>query len=127
MLQSHIRNLRDLLMPIFFIYFGTTIEVVNGVPMLGLLIVLVIWSIVSKVVIGYYGGRQYGLNQVESWRAGLSFTQRDEFSIIIAALAASDLKTFSGIFILISALIGVFMFQKASTWANYLSTQSNKH
>lgn len=126
MLQNHVRNLRDLLMPVFFIYFGTTIEVVNGVPMLGLLIVLVIWSIVSKLVIGYYGGRLYGLNQIESWRAGLSFTQRGEFSIIIAALATSDLKTFSGIFILISALIGVFLFQKASKWAHYLSPQANK-
>ncbi|MHC0551872.1 cation:proton antiporter [Salinicoccus sp. CNSTN-B1] len=116
-LQNQIRNLRDLLMPVFFIYFGTTIDILNGIPMLGLLLVLLTWSIASKIVVGIYGGRQYGLNREEALRAGLSFTQRGEFSIIIAALATSDLKTFSGIFILFSALIGVIMFQNATKWA----------
>ncbi|WP_449459480.1 hypothetical protein, partial [Streptococcus suis] len=54
---------------------------------------------------------------------GFSFTQRGEFSIIIAAFASAQIKTFSGIFILISAIIGVALFQYAPQIAKKLTKQ----
>ncbi|MDN7240764.1 cation:proton antiporter [Planococcus sp. N028] len=104
---------RNVLLPLFFVYFGTTIEFGNGVPMAPLMVVLLLWSIVSKILTGYFGGQLYGLSKRVSLRAGFSLTQRGEFSIIVAALALDSLKTFSSVFILLSAIIGVFLFQFA--------------
>lgn len=109
-LEYSVLQVRDLFLPLFFFYFGTTITFGDGVPMVSLLIVLLIWSIVGKVVTGYYGGRLYGLSKKVSLRAGLSFTQRGEFSVIIASLAPVTIRVLSGVFILSSAIIGLLLF-----------------
>ncbi|UJS27940.1 cation:proton antiporter [Macrococcoides canis] len=118
-LQNMVRNLRDLLMPIFFIQFGMNIDITQ-ITMIPILLIIILWSVVAKVATGYIGGRQYGLTKLESWRAGLSFTQRGEFSIIVASLGAEQIQTFSGIFILCSAVIGVILFQLSPTIAKKL-------
>ncbi|HHU6751051.1 TPA: cation:proton antiporter [Staphylococcus pseudintermedius] len=126
MLQQTVRNLRDLLMPIFFINFGLSIELTAGISMVNVLIVLVVWSVLSKLIVGYVGGKQFGLNNVPALRAGLSFTQRGEFSIIIAGFASTQIKTLSGIFILISAIIGVTLFQFAPKIAKLVFKKQKK-
>ncbi|WP_242439325.1 cation:proton antiporter [Staphylococcus delphini] len=126
MLQQTVRNLRDLLMPIFFINFGLSIELTAGISMVNVLIVLVVWSILSKLIVGYVGGKQFGLNNVPALRAGLSFTQRGEFSMIIAGFASTQIKTLSGIFILISAIIGVTLFQFAPKIAKRVFKKQKK-
>ena len=81
--------------------------------MIGLLVILLIWSIASKIIVGFYGGRWYGLSKRVALRAGFSLTQRGEFSIIIASLATGSIKVFSSVFILISSIIGIILFQLA--------------
>jgi CPA2 family monovalent cation:H+ antiporter-2 len=81
-LEHAILPVRDLFLPLFFFYFGTTITFGDGVPMIPLLVVLLVWSIAGKIITGYYGARFYGLSKKVSVRAGLSFTQRGEFSVI---------------------------------------------
>ncbi|WP_010648045.1 cation:proton antiporter [Oceanobacillus massiliensis] len=104
---------RDLLMPVFFLYFGTTITLDKGVPMIHLLIVVLLWSIVAKIITGYFGGKWYGLSNKVSLRAGLSLTQRGEFSIIIVGITSGTVSVFGSIYILLSAIIGVTLFQLA--------------
>ncbi|KAB2953110.1 cation:proton antiporter [Heliorestis acidaminivorans] len=117
-LEEMVVRTRDLLLPLFFLYFGTIINFNEGVPMVSLLLILLAWSIVAKIVVGFWGGQWYGLSKKVSLRAGLSFTQRGEFSIIIAALAVGTIQAFSSIFILISAMIGIILFQMAPMLAN---------
>lgn len=126
MLQQSVRNIRDLLMPIFFINFGLSIQLTSGISMVPVLIVLVIWSVLSKILIGYLGGKQFGLKPTPALRAGLSFTQRGEFSMIIAGFASTQIKTLSGIFILISAIIGVTLFQFAPQIAKRIFKKQKK-
>lgn len=109
-LEHSVLQVRDLFLPLFFFYFGTTITFGGGIPMLPLLIVLLVWSIVGKMITGYYGSRLYGLSKKVSMRAGLSFTQRGEFSVIIASLAPATIRVLSGVFILSSAMIGLLLF-----------------
>ncbi len=109
-LEHLVLQVRDLFLPLFFFYFGTTITLGDGVPMVPLLIVLLLWSIAGKIITGYYGARFYGLSKKVSLRAGLSFTQRGEFSVIIASMAADTIRVLSGIFILSSAMIGLLLF-----------------
>ncbi|MET1012961.1 MAG: cation:proton antiporter, partial [Paenisporosarcina sp.] len=82
-------------------------------PAFGLLIVIVIWSILAKMIVGYYGGRWYGLDKRESFETGLVLTPRGEFSVIIAALTTGVVQIFAGMYILIAALIGMFLVQTA--------------
>jgi CPA2 family monovalent cation:H+ antiporter-2 len=102
---------RNLFLPFFFLNFGLTLEFTGEVPAFGLLIVIVIWSILSKMIVGYYGGMWYGLDKRESFETGLALTPRGEFSVIIAALATGVVQIFAGIYILIAALVGMFLVQ----------------
>ncbi|MFC7063938.1 cation:proton antiporter [Halobacillus seohaensis] len=104
---------RDLMLPTFFIYFGTTIEVGNGVPMIGLLVTIIVWSIIAKLILGVVGGPFYGLSKRASLRAGLSLCARGEFSVVIASVATGVLKTFSGLYILLAAFAGMVLFEQA--------------
>lgn len=112
-IQQSIGPVRDLLLPLFFIHFGTTIRFGEGVPMISLLIVMVLWSIVAKVLVGVIGGRWYGLPKRVSLRAGLSLCARGEFSVVIAGLATSTLKVFGGVYIVATAALGMLLFNFA--------------
>ncbi len=128
MMLAEIRNLhrveqtvvpiRDLMLPTFFIYFGTTIELGNGIPMPFLLMILLVWSIVSKVLVGVVGGRWYGLSKKVSLRAGLSLCARGEFSVVIAATAVGTVKVMAGMYIVAAAFIGMVLFEQAPKLAN---------
>lgn len=109
-IESVTLPLRDLLLPIFFLSFGMSIDLSSGVPFIGLLLTLLIWTIMAKIIVGIIGGKWYGLSKRAAIRAGLSLTQRGEFSVVIATLMTGTLKVFTGIYILGSAMIGIALF-----------------
>lgn len=109
--------IRDLMLPVFFIYFGTSIEFGDGIPLPLLLAVLLVWSIIAKVSVGVLGGRWYGLSKKSSLRAGLSICARGEFSVVIAGVASGTVKAFGGIYIILAAFIGMMLFEKAPALA----------
>jgi len=111
--------IRDITLPFFFFWFGTTISFGEGVSYIPMMIVLVLWAVAGKILTGFIGGRLFGLSKKISFRAGFSFVQRGEFSAIIASLAVPQLRIFSGIYIVVTAFIGVFLFQKAPYAANW--------
>lgn len=112
-IEGTITPVKNLLLPTFFIYFGTTITLGEGVPMPILLAVLVIWSIIAKILVGIVGGKLYGLSSRVSLRAGLSLCARGEFSVVIAGIAVGSIKIFSGVYIVIAAFIGMVLFNYA--------------
>jgi len=111
--------IRDITLPFFFFWFGTTISFGEGVSYIPMMIVLVLWAVAGKILTGFIGGRLFGLSKKISFRAGFSFVHRGEFSAIIASLAVPQLRIFSGIYIVVTAFIGVFLFQKAPSAANW--------
>jgi monovalent cation:H+ antiporter-2, CPA2 family len=118
-LEHLILPIRDLTLPFFFFWFGTTIGFGEGVPFIPMMIVLVVWAVVGKIVSAYAGSRLFGLSPKVSCRAGFSMVQRGEFSAIIASLAIPQLRIFSGIYIVITAFIGVYLFGRAPAVANW--------
>lgn len=112
-IESKVLPVRDLLLPLFFVYFGTTVTLGEGVPYVGLLIAILVWSIAAKIAAGYWGGILYGISKKASLRAGLSLTTRGEFSVVIASLAAGSVKLLASLFILISVVFGIVLFQAA--------------
>ncbi|WP_099160022.1 cation:proton antiporter [Virgibacillus ndiopensis] len=111
--EGTVTPIKNLMLPTFFVYFGTTIDLGEGIPMPVLLTVLVIWSIIAKVLVGIVGGRLYGLTKRVALRAGLSICARGEFSVVIAAVAVGSIKVFAGIYIVISAFVGMVLFSYA--------------
>ncbi|MFC7322156.1 cation:proton antiporter [Halobacillus campisalis] len=112
-IEQTVLPVRDLMLPTFFIYFGTTIELGDGIPMAGLLVSVLVWSVIAKLLVGLVGGPIYGLSKRASLRAGLSLCARGEFSVVIASVASGALKAFSGLYILIAAFVGMILFEQA--------------
>jgi len=110
---------RDITLPFFFFWFGTTLQFGEGIPFVGLMIALVILAVVGKVVTAYAGSRWFGLSPKVACRAAFSMVHRGEFSAIIAGMALPQLRIFSGVYILITAFIGVYLFARASDIANW--------
>ncbi len=117
-LEHLILPVRNLTLPFFFFWFGTSISLGEGVSFVPMMVVLVAWGVIGKIVTVYAGSRMFGLSPKVSFRAGFSMVQRGEFSAIIASLAHPQLRIFSGIYIVITAFIGVFLFGRAPALAN---------
>lgn len=119
--------IRDLSLPFFFFWFGTTIHFGEGVSYIGMLVVLVILAVTGKIAAAYAGSRLFGLSPKISCRAAFSMVPRGEFSAIIASLALPQLRIFSGIYILITAFIGVYLFGRAPEIANWYHNKWFQH
>lgn len=111
--EGTVTPIKDLMLPTFFVYFGTTIHMGSGIPMPILLMVLIVWSMVAKIVVGMVGGKLYGLSKRVSLRAGLSLCARGEFSVVIAGVASESIKVFGGIYIVATAFLGMILFNYA--------------
>ncbi len=122
--EEVILPVRNLFLPFFFLNFGLSLEFKEEIPSLGLLVIIVIWSIIHKLAAGYFGGQWYGLSKQEALKAGLSLSSRGEFSVIIAGLATGGLKVFAGAYILIAALIGMLLFQLAPRIQSWMQRSS---
>jgi CPA2 family monovalent cation:H+ antiporter-2 len=87
--EGIITSERDLFAAVFFfsIGLGTDPAVLGGVVVP--VAVLAVVTTATKLVSGYYGGRSYGLSARRSVRVGVAMVARGEFSLVIAALAAS--------------------------------------
>ena len=99
----------------------TFITIFNGSLLVPDISVGLVKLIVGKIVSAYAGSRLFGLSPKVSCRAGFSMVQRGEFSAIIASLAIPQLRIFSGIYIVITAFIGVYLFGRApavAVWYN---------
>jgi len=118
-LENLIAPVRDITLPFFFFWFGTTIALGEGVPFIPLMITIVLWAVAGKIITAFIGGRLFGLQRKSACRAAFSMIHRGEFSAVIASLAAPQLRIFSGIYILVTAVIGVLFFQKAPAIANW--------
>ncbi|MFB1051442.1 cation:proton antiporter [Paraliobacillus sp. JSM ZJ581] len=109
---------RNLLLPTFFLSFGTSIELGEGFPMPLLLLLLLVWSMIAKILVGVIGGRWYGLSKRVSLRAGLSLCARGEFSVVIANVATGVTQILSGIYIVAAAFLGMVLFEYAPKITN---------
>ncbi len=118
-LEGLLVPIRNLTLPFFFFWFGTTIDFGQGVPFMLMMAVLLVWAFAGKAITAFYGGKLFGLSRKSSCRAAFSMIQRGEFSAIIASLAAPQLRIFSGIYILATAVMGVILFNKAPAIARW--------
>ncbi|WP_214749929.1 cation:proton antiporter [Exiguobacterium sp. s189] len=113
---------RDLFLPIFFISFGISINLEKGVIVNTLFFVLIVWGVMSKWIVGRVGGRIYGLSRVQANEAGFSLAPRGEFSILFTALSNGAINLFVGLYIFVSAIVGIILFR----FSEYLAEKTEK-
>lgn len=113
---------RDLFLPIFFISFGISINLEKGVIVNTLFFVLIVWGVLSKWIVGRVGGRIYGLSRVQANEAGFSLAPRGESSILFTALSNGAINLFVGLYIFVSAIVGIILFR----FSEYLAEKTEK-
>ncbi|MCT4785429.1 cation:proton antiporter [Exiguobacterium aestuarii] len=113
---------RDLFLPIFFISFGISINLEKGVIVNALFFVLIVWGVLSKWIVGRVGGRIYGLSRVQANEAGFSLAPRGEFSILFTALSNGAINLFVGLYIFVSAIVGIILFR----FSEYLAEKTER-
>lgn len=112
---------RDLFAAIFFLSIGLTTEITVLAGVLDLLAVALVLTTGSKLVSGTLSGRVYGLDERRSIRVGLGMVPRGEFSLVIAALAASVggqtlgtvIPAFTVGYVLLMSILGTLLIQNA--------------
>jgi len=80
---------RDLFAAVFFFAIGLETDVAAIASVASILPLAVVVTTASKFASGYAGGRLYGLSERRSARVGTGLVARGEFSLVLAALAAS--------------------------------------
>jgi CPA2 family monovalent cation:H+ antiporter-2 len=122
-IEERFFSFRDLFAALFFFAFGLTIDIETFGSVGWLVAGAVLLTIVGKIGAGYAAGRVGGFSPRQSLNAGAALLAHGEFTIILAqigaanlAIAASDradLAAFAGLYVLVTATLGI-IFMKES-------------
>jgi CPA2 family monovalent cation:H+ antiporter-2 len=132
-IERIITSERDLYAAVFFFWIGLQTDprllTAVAVPVA----VLVVVTTASKLASGYLGGRAYGLSTRRSSRVALALVARGEFSLVIAALAATT--TAPGIsetipalavgYVLVMSILGTVLMREASRIERWLGLDAH--
>jgi CPA2 family monovalent cation:H+ antiporter-2 len=120
-IERRLTSVRDVFAAIFFFWIGLgtdpTLLAAAAVP----LVVAVVLTTPAKIFSGYLGGRVYDLTAHRSLRVGVGLVPRGEFSLVIAALAASGstpvmrevIPAFAVGYVLIMSALGTVLMQRS--------------
>jgi CPA2 family monovalent cation:H+ antiporter-2 len=124
--------LRDLFAAVFFVWIGlgTDPAAVATVAVPVLLVGLV--TVPAKAASGFVCGRTYGLSARRSLRTGLALVARGEFSLVIAALAATSpdplvsgtVPAFAVGYVLLTGTVGTLLMGEADRVGRLLGVAS---
>lgn len=107
-----INPLKDVFAAAFFVFFGLQINPMDLVPMMGMAMLLVLLTGITKVLTGWFAGLRAGIATPGRWRLGTLLTIRGEFSIVIAGLASAaglqvaELAPLTAAYVLSMAIVG---------------------
>ena len=107
--RERLSSLRDFFAALFFLFFGLAIDPATIVSAIPIALILAFVGLFGKLVVGYVIGKD--MQNKDKWkRIGAYLIPRGEFSIVIAALAAStsfgeELKSITIAYVIITTLI----------------------
>ena len=124
-IEERFLSFRDLFGALFFFVFGLTIDV-GALGSIGWLVALaVVLSLGGKLVSGFAAGLLGGFSRRQSVNVGAALVAHGEFTIILAQIASdndaisladrSDLVAFAGLYVLVTATIGVVLMKESKT------------
>lgn len=120
-IETVVAPARDFFAAIFFFSIGLTTEITLLTDLVWLLLAAVLITTAGKLISGSLSGRIYQLDRLRSMRTGIGLVPRGEFSLVIAALAASvgtgalsgEIPAFAVGYVLIMSIVGSILIQNA--------------
>jgi K+:H+ antiporter subunit KhtU len=131
-LEDRFFSFRDIFAALFFFVFGLSIDL-GAIGDVGWLVALaVVVTVIGKVGAGVVAGRVGGFTSRQSFNAGVALVAHGEFTIILAQLASenpsldpgqrTDLVAFGGIYVLVTATIGIVLMMESKRLGRMLFT-----
>lgn len=122
-IEERFFSFRDIFAALFFFVFGLSIDL-SGFDDIGWILALAVsLTIAGKILTGMLGGRLGGFTPRQGFNAGVALVAHGEFTIIVAQLASSnpaigpdarrDLVAFAGLYVLVTATIGVVLMKES--------------
>ena len=122
-IEERFFSFRDLFGALFFFVFGLSVDL-GALDSVGWIVALaLVVTIAGKVVAGYVAGRIGGFTASQGFNAGVALIAHGEFTIILAQLASenaqiseadrADLVAFAGLYVLVSATLGVVLMKES--------------
>jgi CPA2 family monovalent cation:H+ antiporter-2 len=122
-IEERFFSFRDVFAALFFFVFGLSIDVGKIGSVGWILAGAVVAALVGKVCGGYLAGVVGGLTRRQSLNAGIALVAHGEFTIILAQIASgnskisastqSKLVAFAGLYVLITATLGVILMKES--------------
>jgi CPA2 family monovalent cation:H+ antiporter-2 len=122
-IEERFFSFRDVFAALFFFVFGLSIDVARVGSVGWILAAAVLAALVGKAGGGYVAGLVGGLTRRQSFNAGVALIAHGEFTIILAQVASDNsqisseiqakLVAFAGLYVLITATIGVALMKES--------------
>ena len=122
-IEERFFSFRDVFAALFFFVFSLSIDVARIGSVGWILAAAVVAALVGKVGGGYVAGLVGGLTRRQSFNAGVALVAHGEFTIILAQVASGNpqissqthakLVAFAGLYVLITATIGVALMKES--------------
>src|ERR687898_374503 len=122
-IEDRFFSFRDVFAALFFFVFGLSIDVAAIDDVGWILAGAVTVTVVGKIASTLWAGRVGGFTPRQSFNAGVALVAHGEFTVILAQLAAenpaipdpqqSQLVAFAGLYVLVTATIGVFLMKES--------------
>jgi monovalent cation:H+ antiporter-2, CPA2 family len=122
-IEERFFSFRDVFAALFFFVFGLSIDVARIGSVAWILTAAVAAALIGKVGGGYLSGIVGGLTRRQSFNAGVALVAHGEFTIILAQIASGNpqisgqtqakLAAFAGLYVLITATIGVALMKES--------------
>jgi CPA2 family monovalent cation:H+ antiporter-2 len=122
-IEERFFSFRDVFAALFFFVFGLSIDVARIGSVAWILAAAIAAALIGKVGGGYLAGIVGGLTRRQSFNAGIALVAHGEFTIILAQIASDNaqisdqtqakLVAFAGLYVLITATIGVALMKES--------------
>jgi K+:H+ antiporter subunit KhtU len=124
-IEDRFFSFRDVFAALFFFVFGLSIDVGQLRGVAWLLAAAIAVSLVGKIGGGYLSGRLGGFSPRQSLNAAFAVVAHGEFTVILAQVAKENaqisaatqakLSAFAGLYVLVTATIGVVLMKESKT------------
>jgi K+:H+ antiporter subunit KhtU len=122
-IEERFFSFRDVFAALFFFVFGLSIDVSKIGSVAWILVAATAAAIVGKIAAGHVAGRANGLTRGQGFNVGVALIAHGEFTIILAQLASGNdqiprpvqakLVAFAGLYVLITATLGVALMKES--------------
>ena len=129
-IEERFFSFRDVFAALFFFVFGLSIDVAKIGSVAWLLPAAVAVALVGKIATGSLSGLVTGLTRRQGFNAGVALVAHGEFTIILAQVASGNaqisdgtqgkLIAFAGLYVLITASLGVALMKESKAIARRL-------